>query len=436
MPGTAVKTALGPAQPIPVRPAGAEGERLRADVPPPAVRRPEIDLMRAFVVLGVIVLHSALIFSSAGLRIRNAETSVGFDLFVLWGLLWGMPLLFVVSGTAAWHALARRTAAGFVRERLQRLLVPGVFGLVAFVPAMWYLGRLRTPGFHESYGHFWLRLMEVPAVASAFLNGFKWRAGSEDFDYMHVWFLFALLLLSIVLLPPFLYLRSGSGTRFVNAVVAATQRQPVIVLMAGAVPFALLELAFGPSTVTGGWSWPAYIVPLALGYVLASDQRFDRLLCRARWWTLSLAVLSTVALVMWMALLGAAIEDVIQGRLPGWAGLQAVSGWAWILAILGFASSAVAHFGRPASAMAHQGPSSRMSRVARYLNEAVLPVYVLHLPVILAIAFFIVEWTAPMLVKYVALVLASLVLTMAIYDLLVRRFLPVRVLFGMKPRKY
>lgn len=388
--------------------------------------------MRALVVLGVIVLHSALVFSSAGLRVQNAETSAAFDLFVFWGLLWGMPLLFVVSGIAAWHALAKRTVAAFVRERFQRLLVPGVFALAVLVPPMWYLGRLRTPGFHESYGHFWLRMMDVPALAAGLLNGFKWGAENE-FDYMHVWFLYALLILSLVLLPLFLYLRGENGRRFVNRVVATAERHPFIVLMAGAVPFALLELAYGPSTVTGGWSWPAYVVPLAFGYLQASDRGFDQLLGRVRWWSLLLAVLSTVVLVMSMALFRASLEDVFQGRVPGWAGLQAVSGWAWILTILGFASSVVARFKRPVSATAGQGSSSRLSRLGRYLNEAVLPVYVLHLPVIVAIAFVIVEWPAPILVKFPALVLASLTVTMAAYELLVRRILPMRLLFGMKP---
>lgn len=403
--------------------------------PPAALRRPEIDLMRAFVVLGVVVLHSALVFGTSAWRIQNAETSVGFDVFIVWGLLWGMPLLFVVSGTAAWHALGKRTAGGFVRERLQRLLVPCVFGLLALVPPMWYLSRLRVPDFHESYGQFWLRFMDVPAIAAGLLTGGRWRAGTDVFDPMHMWFLYVLLVLSLLLLPLFLYLRGDRGRRVVEKVVVLADRRPFTLLIAGAVPFALLELAFGPSAVTGGWAWPAYGVPLAFGYVQAADRRFDRLLGRVRWRALLLAVLTTVAAFCWLGLLGPASGDAFEGRVAGWGGLQAVAGWAWILAILGFASSLVARFGRPSSHKSDPGPRPAISRLGQYVGEAVLPVYVIHEPVIVAVAFVLVGWPAPTLVKYPALVLASLAVTLAAYEVLVRRLLPMRVLLGMKPTR-
>jgi fucose 4-O-acetylase-like acetyltransferase len=47
-----------------------------------------------------------------------------------------MPLLFLVSGMAARQALQVRTVGAFARERLGRLLVPFVTGLVVFVPPM------------------------------------------------------------------------------------------------------------------------------------------------------------------------------------------------------------------------------------------------------------------------------------------------------------
>ncbi len=74
-----------------------------------------------------------------------------------------------------------------------------------------------------------------------------------------------------------------------------------------------------------------------------------------------------------------------------------------------------------------------MASRARYANEAVLPFYVLHEPVIVAAAWVIVRWNAPIAGKYVALVLASFVGTLALFEGLVRRFRLARLLFGMKP---
>lgn len=51
---------------------------------------------------------------------------------------------------------------------------------------------------------------------------------------------------------------------------------------------------------------------------------------------------------------------------------------------------------------------------------------------IVAAAWLIVRWESPMLAKYLALVLVSFVVTVALYDLLVRRFAAMRFLLGVK----
>jgi hypothetical protein len=48
------------------------------------------------------------------------------------------------------------------------------------------------------------------------------------------------------------------------------------------------------------------------------------------------------------------------------------------------------------------------------------------------VAYGVVGWDASILVKYTAIVTASLVLTVAAYDVLVRRTRATRVLFGMR----
>jgi hypothetical protein len=65
---------------------------------PPATatpaRRAELDLMRAFVVAGLVVFHSAEVFA-VGTRwfVNDPRPNIGFSVFLLWGSLWGMPLL-------------------------------------------------------------------------------------------------------------------------------------------------------------------------------------------------------------------------------------------------------------------------------------------------------------------------------------------------------
>jgi hypothetical protein len=90
-----------------------------------------------FVVAGLVVFHSAVVFASGtSWFVKDPESSDGFTVFLVWGSPWEMPLLFVVSGMGVRQAMRTRSAGGFVRERLARLLVPFVVGLAVLVPPM------------------------------------------------------------------------------------------------------------------------------------------------------------------------------------------------------------------------------------------------------------------------------------------------------------
>jgi glucan biosynthesis protein C len=116
--------------------------------------------MRAFVVAGLVVFHSAMVFASGtAWFINDPKPSPGFTVFLLWGSLWGMPLLFLVSGMGARYALRSRSTGAFLRERLARLFVPLLTGLILLVAPMFYLNRLGQPGFHEPYWRFWMRFL-------------------------------------------------------------------------------------------------------------------------------------------------------------------------------------------------------------------------------------------------------------------------------------
>ena len=60
-----------------------------------------------------------------------------------------------------------------------------------------------------------------------------------------------------------------------------------------------------------------------------------------------------------------------------------------------------------------------------------MPLYVIHQPVIVAIAFTVVGWTAPSIVKYVVIVAASFAICVVLYEWLIRPFRLTRFLFGM-----
>ena len=124
-------------------------------------------MSRALVVAGLVVFHSAMVFAvGTPWFVNDPRPSTGFSAFLLWGSLSGMPLLFLVSGMGVWYAMRSRTAQAFTAERLSRLGIPFLTGLVLLAPPMFYLGHLTQPGFHQSYWRFWLTFLNVPAIAA------------------------------------------------------------------------------------------------------------------------------------------------------------------------------------------------------------------------------------------------------------------------------
>jgi fucose 4-O-acetylase-like acetyltransferase len=142
-----------------------------------------------------------------------------------------MPLLFCVAGTAAWHSIRRRGVAGFVRERLRRLLVPLVFATLTIIPVpRWLRLRAADPNYHESYPRFLIRFFHVHLDAGEF----PFVVRGRYFETGHLWFVVLLLAFSFLLLPLFAWLLSDRGRRIVARVWSPVDRRGGILL--GGVP--------------------------------------------------------------------------------------------------------------------------------------------------------------------------------------------------------
>ncbi len=103
--------------------------------------------------------------------------------------------------------------------------------------------------------------------------------------------------------------------------------------------------------------------------------------------------------------------DLTNSSQTGWSPLQALTGWLRGVAIPGYASAIVRGRSRQSSGGA---PShSRWSRVGRCANEAALPFYVLHLPVIVEVGWFVLCRNAFIMVKYFAVAAISFAGTLA-----------------------
>src|SRR5215203_4324194 len=115
-------------------------------------RIPAIDWLRVLAVLAIFFGHVAYIFGlSAEGSIRNAETSLAVSVYGGFVYQWAVPLLFLLAGASSWCSLQNRAGHAYLGERVRRLLIPLLFGLVVLIPWIGYMSALNQGSFAGSY---------------------------------------------------------------------------------------------------------------------------------------------------------------------------------------------------------------------------------------------------------------------------------------------
>lgn len=405
-----------------VRPNGmTTGEQARGK----PVRRLELDWIRTLVVLGLVPVHTASLFTpTADLYLKDPNTSPAMTLIGAFAGVFGMPLLFFVAGAAAWFGLDTRTNARYVKERVSRLLVPIIFAMFTVIPLQVYVVALSNPSIVSAFG--------APITVPDFLHSFVqfYPQYALDFAYFllhpsvtgfiafigHLWFLLYLFVFSFVALPLFRYLKTPRGRRQIAWLAAFARRPGAIFLLC--IPIVLVDgLAHLLWTGVGFVAETlVYFVLFIAGYALYADVRFERAIRRQ--WGLALVF----GMGLWVAAEWVQFQhaprpyDNSMGSLFAIFPLRSVIAWLWVIGLVGFAKTYL----------------SRPSRLLGYLAESAYPIYVMHVAAIISVGYLLLGWNAPLLVKYLVIMVAAYAITFTIFDLLIRRIPILRPLFGLR----
>ena len=368
-------------------------------------RRYDIDWLRVFATGVVLFFHCARFFDEEGWHVKNPQTSELMGVFIGITVQWMMPLFFVLSAFGVCIAIRNRSSRAYLVERVRRLLVPFVFGTFVLIPPQVYIERHTQDGFAGSFVQF------LPHYFDGWYNfggNFAWMG-------LHLWYLQALFVFSVLTLP-LLRFFERRRRRLLSAAAGAIALTPGAVFLL-AIPIGVAEAIVNrwPDTWGmrgfGGWSLVVYLVIFLVGCAVAADERMQNAVAGHRLIALVLAIGTTTVLAYLV------LARNFSTRTPVISFARAFNCWFWLVAILGFGSRYL-QFNRP---------------VLKYLNEAVLPFYMLHQTVIVVLAYSMIDLPLGIGAKYVILLVASFAAIAALYELLIRRLVPLRVLFGMKP---
>ncbi|MGY3200177.1 hypothetical protein [Streptomyces sp. TE5632] len=213
-------------------------------------------------------------------------------------------------------------------------------------------------------------------------------------------------------------------------------------------PLAAVNALLGREEGFAGWNRWAYLLFLLYGFALGDDERVRALTRRV----------AALAGVLGLLLFAATAPGFVAGDAPfaAWTPFTAwtpfalftraalgAAGWCWVPALPGLLdrprngtsgapeATAGAGAGRDCPL---RGRLHGARRYGRYPVLAALPLYVLHQPVVVAFAYGVVGWSAPMAVQYVVIVAASLAVILAVYAYRVRGTRLTRFLFGVRPQ--
>ena len=367
-----------------------------------------LDWLRVIATLGVFLFHASNVFNGTNFEVRNAESSDVIMIFDTFFYPWGMPLFFLLAGAGSWFALRRRSAGQFTRERTLRLLVPFFAGALVLGSLQIYLSwshRTQTGMFDGS-------LLEFAAVRLSY--PFPKIIGGVGY---HLWFLGFLFLYSLLALPLFIRLKGEAGRRFVSRLAGLCEHRGALLFFI--LPLAAVRLGLQPFfPELQHWAdffyYGAFFV---LGYLLFADERFTRAIRRDWPILLGVGIAATLA--------GTAIGvshsfDIEKAPDAFWEfllwGLIVACGWCWAAFFLSIGMRYL----------------NSDSKALRYGQVTQLPFYVVHQPVILAIAYFVVRWEAIVPFKLLVVVLGAFVASIGLVELLIKRVGALRALCGMK----
>ncbi len=370
-------------------------------------RRFDLDWLRVLTILAFFVFHCTRAFDPDGWHIKNQTTNKFLDVWKDFATSWGLPLILLISGASVFYALGKVTPGPYIKGVLARLFVPLVVGIFTHVAFQVYLENLQKGGFNGSFFQWYPSYFDGMA---GFGGNFMW-AGS------HLWYLEMLFIYSLLFLPLFVWLKKGRmGQRVLKWLGDFPARFGAVMLFA--LPVILLINTLDPDTwgtrELGGWSVFIYPCFFISGFVIVSNKHLQDHLQKTCLSTLCLGIfLSAGYLFLDFR------PDLISSSLPMWHvrdTLLSLSAWCWLLVVFGLGMKHL-NFTNP---------------FLKYANEAVLPFYILHQTVIVTLGYFVVGWAIPDLLKFMTIPAFSFPLTMGLYEFGVRRFNPLRFLFGMK----
>ncbi|WP_053366351.1 acyltransferase family protein [Bacillus sp. FJAT-27245] len=359
-------------------------------------RKYDLDWLRVLATFAVFSYHILMFFNPWPWHVKNYETgSMGVLIVSLVISTWIMPLFFAISGMTASISFQKRPVKKYMKERLARLGIPLLFGVVVLTPPQVYAERISHHQFEGSFLSF----------MGNYFNGPYLDIGAEGnfaFAGHHLWYLLVLLFFTLGTLPLFKRMPAKREKR---------------IGAAGLLIVAILPLIAAASLVDlvnlGGYDITFYLIIFLYGYYYFSTDEFVEV--TERFFGLNCVVAFSGTILFVLLYMQSFYGGGILERLAFW-GAKSVSGYFMMMVLFTLARRYL----------------TRKNKFLAYWNEASMPFYILHQPIIVGIGFFLADVGWKVGLKLPVLAAGAFTVIVCLYEFVVKRTHFLRPLFGIK----
>lgn len=349
-------------------------------------RKIYLDNIRSFTIILVVIYHVAYIFNSAGVISNIPVPGIpSVDIICYFLNPWFMCLMFLVAGISARYSLKGRGAKQFAKERLQKLMVPYFGGI--FI--LGWLNGWVTAHYVDMFGG-----NAVPAFVKYLV--YCMNIGP-------LWFILELFIISMLLL--LIYKIDKNDKLWTLGAKINTPFLILLVLPVWGSSFLLITPVM--TIFRNGIYWFMFL----LGYYIFSH---DTILEKIKKYSIPLMITALVLgfiEVFYFFGQNFASNTCLQHPLTN------LYLWLMILAILGCAQKWL----------------NFSNSFTKYIRTRSFAIYVLHYPLLITAAFFMVTYLhLPMIANYLILLFVAFAATILFYEI-IRRIPVIRyLLLGVK----
>lgn len=379
-------------------------------------RRHDVDWLRVSVFMLLIFYHIGQYYvADWEWHVKSEYQSSFLKNLMLLSNQWRMPLVFLVSGLSLALVEAKLSSWQLVKTRFMRLYLPIVIGMLIIVPPQLYYELIQKEGFSGTYGDFYSIYLNINTI-----HFVDYQTPMGILTWNHLWYLAYLwhyTLLYILIKPLIKGVPWNELLRRVN---------PCILIFAPLVLCTLYGVLLKPyypqtNQLFGDWyNHALYLTTFFMGYVLAkSPNIWDNIIRHRRMWLVMACVSFVVFLLRFHGYLPQYDTSISEfdSTINTWIKETVVyiNMFCWVYAAIGYAGLL----------------KSKQHPVLSYMNDAILPWYIVHQTIIIVFAANIANYHLGPVVEPIVMIIATLLGCFLFYEI-VRRFYLFSVMFGVK----